>query len=285
MRDQFADDHLVSVAGQEVLKKDLINDPALTQHIPTLDSYFKRMSIQKAVETVVENKEVLDFATTNLFLSPEFEEEKKLLDEKIQQFQNIASKRKKEELPPVIELHGTTPDTDSLAKMLFNILEEQETALHDISSAVEGGGSGGAALIDRTTTQYSFREPTDLVTDGGFKSEFETLFPGFWNSINLKEISLTKNQKNDRLALARSKIGRMSGEEKRNYTMLYQILMFILNELPEKGGIPNISNSFIVHTDGLFDLDIDCTESEGLIAFNQLHARPLMLIPEDVDML
>jgi hypothetical protein len=285
MRDQFADDHLMNVAGQEVLKKDLINDPALTQHIPTLDSYFKRMSMQKAVETVVENKEVLDFATANLFLSPEFEEEKRLLDEKIQQFQNIATKRKKEELPPVVELHKTAPDADDLVKMLFGILEEQETALHDISSAVEGGGSGGAALIDRTTTQYSFREPTDLVTDGGFKSEFETLFPGFWSSINLKEISLTKNQKNDRLALARSKIGRMSGEEKRNYTMLYQILMFILNELPEKGGIPNISNSFIVHADGLFDLDIDCTESEGLISFNQLHARPLMLIPEDIDML
>nr|UUW20939.1 MAG: RNA-dependent RNA polymerase [Sanya bunya-like virus 2] len=290
MREKIETDHMMEIQGETHTKRDVISDPSLTQHIPTLDSYFKRLTSQQAVEVVVENQAVIDFASTNLFLSPEFEEEKKALDAKLLAFkkEHLSTKKESKDEPetqPVVVDIENPENNQDLAAMLFGILSEQQHSLDEIGTSVEQGGSGGAALLERGTTQYSFKEPTDLLTDAGFKSEFETLFPGFWNSMNLKEISLTKNQKNDRLALARSKIKRMSGEEKRNYTMLYQVLMFILNELPEKGGIPNISNSFMLHVDGLFDLDIECTESEGLISFNQLHARPIMLIPEDVDLL
>jgi hypothetical protein len=280
----------LEIEGEKYDKKEVVSDPSLSQYIPNLDSYFKRMSQGTAEVAIKENETVLEFATANLFLSPEYTSEKEKLDEMLLSYRH--SKKEKEEKEEEDEKKVEVEEISEPKKkkpfslnMLQEILEMQSGLLDKIGGSITDSGSGGSLLVDRQNKFYNFKEPTDLLTDTGFKSEFETFFPGTWESLNKKEISLTRSQKADRLTLARIKISRMSGEEKRNYTMLYQILMFVLSELPERGGIPNMSNAFIVHVDSLFEVeDQDITE-DGLASFNQIFAKPVMLIPEDIDLL
>jgi len=98
-----------------------------------------------------------------------------------------------------------------------------------------------------------------------------------------KELSMTKQQKMDRLTLAKLKISRQHGEEKITATIMYQIVMFVLNEIPERGGIAYLSNAFIVLIDSLFDTEEVEEGFEGLANFSMIFARPQMLIPEFVD--
>jgi hypothetical protein len=284
--------HDVDLEGKLVNKKDATTDPYLASKITTLDSYFKRMNETSLKKEIIKNQEILDFANVNMFMSEDYEREKSILDKMIEDagavsdptpLENRGNQGKLDR--PKIEVKSRDNDTDWLSS-LKNILETQSNMLNNISDFITSGGEGSSVLmVDKSQTNYSFKEPVDLITDLGFKSEFETFFPGVWKSFINKEISMTKQQKIDRLTLARVKIAGMSSEEKRNSTMLYQLVMFVLNEIPDRGGLNHISNSFIVSLDSLFDQEMLNIEVTGLVDFNQLYAKPQMLIPEDVDIL
>jgi hypothetical protein len=277
----FRNDKKTEILGKLRSREDILEQPVLLNELQTLDSYFKSMRISD-LEKEVEQKELeVKVVKENLYLSPESENMVKELDHLIQSYrrERDAAPDKEEKRKEAVDLES---DNDLIA-----ILNKQISLLDSIEESASPEGDEKAMLkLVGVPSQHRFKEEVELLTDGDFRSEFEALFPGYWQKIMRKEISMSRSRKKQRLENARMRIAHMKGDVKNRYTILYGIMSFVLLEVPESGGVKHLSDAFSLDLDDLFCLEEDnLGEDFELAPIYALIPNEYRSLPEDVNRL
>jgi hypothetical protein len=279
------------VEGKQVKKLDLFSNAVLRSKLLTIESYFINMSnlsVQKEVEST--NK-VIKTISENLFLSDNLKNELDELNSRIELYKESQKGNDKEELEckdeekieeekdNIIEI---SQGKLSMSNALADIFNNQKDFLDKIQKEFTGTTADETKVLftNRENTSVRFKDPLELITDEVLKSEQESLFPGYWELITMKKISMSHDRKRRRLRQARDRIANMSGEMKERHTMIYYIVSSILGELPERGGIKHMSDSFALHIDDLFYMEEE-TSDEGLsLPYTILPQQPKRMLPD-----
>jgi hypothetical protein len=260
------------IDGKIITKLTAWSTPAYRNSLTNMDSYFIQMRTSTENKEVEKMKKVVNVIETSYALDPEFKENKRVLENLLEK--EGIRERKDIDLEPVDE-HGLT---DLLSK-LGGILDNLATEL------TGGGDESGLLKMFDPKLQYHFKEPTSLLSDEHLLGELEAILPEYWGMIMNKEIALSKSQKLDRLDLAAMKISRMTGTDKETYTALYRIIQFIFTLIPERGGVTHLSNSFMLHIDGLFSRGDRVEHTEGLYPLHMLIPGEPFDMPDDMSFL
>jgi hypothetical protein len=275
----YRNEKKTNILGKDRTRAEILAEPILQNELQTLDSYFKSIRIQD-LEKEVETKEVsLKVIEENLFLSPESKSMVKELDNMISEY-----KTKMKAKPPKKPERAIEFDSNH---DLLDILSKQVSLLDSIEETASTSGDEKAMFkLVGVPSQHRFKEEVELLTDSDFKSEFEALFPGYWQKIMRKEISMTQKRKKQRLENAKMRIAHMKGDVKNRYTMLYGIMSFVLLEIPESGGVKHLSDAFALELDDLFSLDEEeLGQDFELAPIYALLPSEYRSLPEDVERL
>lgn len=265
----------VEIEGSIYEKKAVLESALLKNKITSIDSYLQKMSTKSIIKEVEGKNKTVQFIESNYFMDENFKND-------VKEIHNLLKELKNERVEEKEEKDNSSSEVTSWLELLnkqTNFIE----SIKDIPNN-EDKKINERILIDLENDRsvLSFKEPNEFVTDQNFISEFEALLPGCWKSILAKEISLTSNEKRDRKMLAKAKISCMKGDVKDNFTMIYQFLLFVLNEIPTSGGIRSISSNFALQVDTLFNIENLDDNNNSLTPFYMLQAKPMMLIPEDL---
>jgi hypothetical protein len=275
----YRNEKKTNILGKDRTRAEILAEPILQNELQTLDSYFKSIRMQD-LEKEVETKEIsLKVIEENLFLSPESKSMVEELDNMISEYKTRVKAKPPKKPERAIEFDSNHE--------LLDILSKQVSLLDSIEETASTSGDEKAMFkLVGVPSQHRFKEEVELLTDSDFKSEFEALFPGYWQKIMRKEISMTQRRKKQRLENAKMRIAHMKGDVKNRYTMLYGIMSFVLLEIPESGGVKHLSDAFALELDDLFSLDEEeLGQDFELAPIYALLPSEYRSLPEDVERL
>jgi len=247
MKDNYKPEPIL-IEGKEYDFNDINSNPNLAAHLINSEQFFKNPEAESVKQEIVLNQKQMHIVEeSGRKVTKEFQRLKKQLDtdlEKIKQVDQDSETimEKRETLTEILDR------TMKGREELFLVLEDDQRQLST------------KKLFVADYKPYKYDGTVNLLTDVRFRSEFEVLFPGYWDTFSNKELRMSKRSKKQRLEFARLRIDRMPGDMRRCYRKLYLICSFILENVAECPHRQNESHDFGALIDDLFDTDFESDE-------------------------
>jgi hypothetical protein len=239
----------VHIEGKDYYFEEIDSNPSLAAHLINSDQFFKNPEAESVKKEIVLTKKQINLVEkTGRKVTKEFERLKKQLDDDLKVLSKTKDKvEEKSESEPV-----------DLNELLTRTMKGRE----DLFFALEGDSTQANAKKQFIADYkpYRYDGTLNLLTDIRFRSEFEVLFPGYWDMFANKEIRMSARNKKHRLEFARLRIDKMPREMRRNYRKLFLICSFVLENVAECPHRQNESHDFGSLIDDLFDADYESDE-------------------------
>jgi hypothetical protein len=256
-KSKYINDEII-IEGKKMSKRKVFSSPPLRAKIENLDRYFSKLSnlqVEKESEIALKKSKMIRESVT---VNQDYEIYSEELEKKIAEFKklnNILEENNKGEDVVKVENIKEAGDIKSLLNdlkgKLMGMLSEFDQKIDSIGKE----GNRSMSKLESEYIPYSFKEPMKLMSDIQFKSEFDTLFPGYWNKFINGEILLTKKSKRLKLQFAELRIDQMPHELRRKYRKLLLIVKFIFANIDECFHVSQEEHIFCSIVDDMFDID------------------------------
>jgi hypothetical protein len=238
----------VIIEGKEYSFVDIDSNPSLAAHLIDSDQFFKNPESENVRKEIVLNKKQVDLIEkSGRKITPEFEKLSKQLEKDLESLNKIDEKQSK-----------TVDDKEELTDLLARTMKGREELFFALESDSVQSNVKKQFIADYKP--YRYNGTLNLLTDVRFRSEFEVLFPGFWDMFANKELRMSKRNKKHRLEFARLRIDKMPRDMRRNYRKIYLICSFVLDNVADCPHRQNESHDFGTVIDDLFDTDYESDE-------------------------
>jgi hypothetical protein len=229
-------------------KEQVWANPSLIAKLPSLDQYFKRMTVDSAVKEKVRLESMEEQAVDmNIKVRDDYAEYKKKFDDMISKF-----KEKPAADTPVEEANLMSSINDIVAKF-----DREGISMLDLTQTKK------SLHINRT---FEFTTPLNLTTDLQFIGEFNALFAGNWLPYERGELAMTLVRKRATAERAFYTIQRMPNEMQQKYVKVYLIMLAVMASIPTCTSVSAESHEFCHRLDELFTIDLDITADFNMLA-------------------
>jgi hypothetical protein len=282
----------IFIDGKKYSKVEVYSKPFLRNKLENVDQYFKKISnitLEKEMESADKKMKLVRECVT---VNEDFQKYSKELEEKIKYYKSMRQTEKKDFVIPIKgndvleEKEEKDGNIEEKPKDLVSWLNKSNLSgmLSKMDSRLMELADSGQARSSRIVNEpvpYSFKEPMKLLSDLRFKSEFETLFPGYWSRFVNNEILMTKKTKKYRIQFAELRINQMPAYMRKKYSKLLLIVKFMLCNIEECDYVGYEDSVFSARLDELFDVeyeaaldpidvinDLEIDYSEGTLKLN-----------------
>jgi hypothetical protein len=238
----------IVIEGKEYSFADIDSNPSLAAHLLDSDKFFKNPDSENVRKEIVLNKKQFDLIEkSGRKITPEFERLTRQLEKDLDSLKKIEDKQSQ-----------SSEDKEELTDLLARTMKGREELFFALGNETVQSNVKKQFIADYKP--YRYNGTLNLLTDVRFRSEFEVLFPGFWDMFANKELRMSKRNKKHRLEFARLRIDKMPREMRRNYRKIYLICSFVLDNVADCPHRQNESHDFGTVIDDLFDTDYESDE-------------------------
>jgi len=250
----------IMIEGKKYSKSEAISNQLLRSKLGDINQYFRKMNedIIESESRIVDKK--MKIIRSSIEPNEKFQKYSDELESRINEFRQRNLSRSNNESPKE-EISKEEEKADQQGMDWENLKTKLSSMLGEFDNKIlEDANSAGERSMSKLENEYipfSFKEPMKLLSDIRFKSEFETLFPGYWNKFVNNEILLTKRSKKYKLQFAELRINQMPNFMRKKYRKLLLIVKFMFTNIVECNNVQQEDHEFNARTDDLFDIDFE----------------------------
>jgi len=258
----------IEINGKLYNIEELETNSELQVQLMGFDNYFK--NLKTATEEVKRVRTLID-AYSMFEKNPQLEESINKLETFKSKVENIDKQAEEQKTKTIKEIFEEI-DTNTL----FRTVSENAAQSGIQSSEVK-------QYFKNNYQNFSYQEPLNLLTDLRFRSEFNSIIPGYLDLILNGEVKLSVKTKNRIMRYGQGQIAQMPKEMRPKYRKLLFIIKAILTEIYECNFLENEDLKLAALLDDYFTEALDNSSSDENEIVDLLPEMPDSLVKIDIE--